>query len=425
MPAVIQPVSPGSPAYGIGYKPVTVVKVDTATRIAITRDSYGQFEEVRCDLMKAKGNLPAPGEQWIIDRPYGQWMFGAIITGSTDGVVIPPENVTGLNDTLIAADTRVTNVADASLSRDNVLGGRATTLETNTTSQAVAKGDILAAPAAGTLNRLAVGAANTVLTPDATTPTGLAYKAPLALVTPLTGATATGRYVGQTSTAAAPTTGTFVVGDWVRDVNGLVWVCSVAGTPGTWVSGANSRLTTAESNISANSTSITNNSTNITNNYNALRGSGKHIWYCDTSPQLDGGGGDLLLTTWTQYYSDGIAALGAGNGLFQFRTAGKWALMATVDSDAGTFGNMNVWVVPGNPAPWGPAANGWLINRAYRGSGSAGAGYLSQSVNWTGRVAVADKDQAFALHVRWYCNTAAMQNCTMNYRMMLEYLGPI
>lgn len=52
--------------------------------------------------------------------------------------------------------------------------------------------------------------------------------------TGLTGATAASRYVGATA-SGAPTSGTFAVGDYVIDESGLVWICTVLGTPGTWV----------------------------------------------------------------------------------------------------------------------------------------------------------------------------------------------
>ena len=60
----------------------------------------------------------------------------------------------------------------------------------------------------------------------------------------LTGATAASRYVGATA-SGAPTTGTFAVGDFVMDQTGMSWVCTVAGSPGTWIapivdSGSNS-----------------------------------------------------------------------------------------------------------------------------------------------------------------------------------------
>lgn len=50
----------------------------------------------------------------------------------------------------------------------------------------------------------------------------------------ITGAlSATTRYVGSTA-AGAPTSGTFVLGDWVVDQAGSIWVCTVGGSPGTW-----------------------------------------------------------------------------------------------------------------------------------------------------------------------------------------------
>jgi len=55
------------------------------------------------------------------------------------------------------------------------------------------------------------------------------------LLTGLTGATGTGRFVGFTAAAGAPTTGTFAVGDWAFDsFTPTIWVCITAGTPGTW-----------------------------------------------------------------------------------------------------------------------------------------------------------------------------------------------
>lgn len=50
----------------------------------------------------------------------------------------------------------------------------------------------------------------------------------------LTGATAATRYVGATA-SGAPASGTFAVGDFAIDQTGSVYICTVAGTPGTWV----------------------------------------------------------------------------------------------------------------------------------------------------------------------------------------------
>lgn len=49
----------------------------------------------------------------------------------------------------------------------------------------------------------------------------------------LTGATAAARYVGGTA-SGAPVAGTFAVGDVAVDQTGKLWVCTGAGTPGTW-----------------------------------------------------------------------------------------------------------------------------------------------------------------------------------------------
>lgn len=65
--------------------------------------------------------------------------------------------------------------------------------------------------------------------------TDLALKAPLAgpFAPSTTGATAASRYVGATA-SGSPATGTFAIGDFVVDRTGKIWVCTTAGTPGTW-----------------------------------------------------------------------------------------------------------------------------------------------------------------------------------------------
>lgn len=49
----------------------------------------------------------------------------------------------------------------------------------------------------------------------------------------LTGALDDARFVGGT-TSGPPVSGTFSVGDYVVDQSGAVWICTVAGSPGTW-----------------------------------------------------------------------------------------------------------------------------------------------------------------------------------------------
>jgi len=57
--------------------------------------------------------------------------------------------------------------------------------------------------------------------------------APAYTATGLTGATAASRYVGATA-SGAPVTGTFAIGDFIVDQTAKIWVCTAAGSPGTW-----------------------------------------------------------------------------------------------------------------------------------------------------------------------------------------------
>ena len=51
----------------------------------------------------------------------------------------------------------------------------------------------------------------------------------------LTGAVAVSRYAGATA-SGAPGSGTFAVGDFIIDRSGTIWLCTAAGSPGTWTS---------------------------------------------------------------------------------------------------------------------------------------------------------------------------------------------
>lgn len=55
-----------------------------------------------------------------------------------------------------------------------------------------------------------------------------------AMVAGMPGASATGRYVGATTTGA-PTTGSFSKGDFISTQDGNMLACSVGGSPGTWL----------------------------------------------------------------------------------------------------------------------------------------------------------------------------------------------
>ena len=64
-------------------------------------------------------------------------------------------------------------------------------------------------------------------------------RAPGFQATGLTGSTASSRYVGAT-TSGAPASGIYVAGDFTIDQSGSVWICTAAGSPGTWAKAGSS-----------------------------------------------------------------------------------------------------------------------------------------------------------------------------------------
>jgi hypothetical protein len=78
----------------------------------------------------------------------------------------------------------------------------------------------------------------------------------------LTGATTATRYVGGTVNSA-PASGTFAKGDFVVDQSGTIWVCTTAGTPGTWTTTISSHLSlrSASATVTRNETTIFSGST--------------------------------------------------------------------------------------------------------------------------------------------------------------------
>jgi hypothetical protein len=88
----------------------------------------------------------------------------------------------------------------------------------------------------GTANEITASASTgavTLSTPQAiATTSSVTFKS--AAMGGLTGATAASRFAGGTS-SGAPASGTFAVGDFIIDQTGKVFICTIAGTPGTWV----------------------------------------------------------------------------------------------------------------------------------------------------------------------------------------------
>lgn len=121
------------------------------------------------------------------------------------------------------------------------------------------RGDLITR-GASVIGRLAVGASGTFLKSDGTDPSW-GTSAQKFSATGDTGATAGGAFVGAT-TSGAPTTGTHAVGDFVVDRTGTMWICTTAGTPGTWttpfgIGGSEVGLGSASSNALSGDVTLT------------------------------------------------------------------------------------------------------------------------------------------------------------------------
>lgn len=114
----------------------------------------------------------------------------------------------------------------------------------------------------GSPTRLPVGGIDSILQSNGTDPFWTTSPTLLGIITAyvfktsgLTGASAATRYVGGT-VSGAPVSGTFSVGDFVVAQDGIVWVCTVAGSPGTWVGLMVNPITTKGDIIAGNASGV-------------------------------------------------------------------------------------------------------------------------------------------------------------------------
>lgn len=78
-----------TPIQGLSSMVVTVLSVQN--NVALVRDQMTRQYQIRRDFQRAKGPWPEAGEQWIVDKSFGnEWTFAMIITPSLTPIARPP-----------------------------------------------------------------------------------------------------------------------------------------------------------------------------------------------------------------------------------------------------------------------------------------------------------------------------------------------
>jgi len=155
--------------------------------------------------------------------------------------------------------------------------------------------------------------------------------------TGLPGATAASRHAGATA-SGAPVSGTFAVGDFIIDQSGNEWVCTVAGTPGTWMALRNATQ------LQGAAVSATAPTSNQVLTYN----SGTSSW----TPTTPAAG---ALTTSTVFLSSN-KSLSAGsntNVTSISLAAGTWLISAQALGYYGGSGYVSIWLGPNSASTTG------------------------------------------------------------------------
>lgn len=203
----------------------------------------------------------------------------------------------------------------------------------------------------------------------------------------LTGATSPTRFVGG-AVSGPPTAGTFAVGDFVITQDGRVYVCSVAGTPGTWVTGYGGG--------------------SLRSGWNQIGVNGN--------------------ASGTRYVISGLGAVAGvqaspatmSAGVVTLHKAGNWALTLMARSDNGA-PHFSLLEMSWPNGAWAPVFD-VLTDKSYAGAGFPGGGEIIQVMSWTGYVTSAQANAALTLAIT---NTTsdASQLTGLNFWFIAEYLG--
>jgi len=384
-PLVVVPQIGGTASYG----PLPSAVPDLAVGEVVLVTSLGVSRDQLVVLGRMAGRVPEVGEiPGLATRLAGIDALDATQNGRLGSV--ESKNT--------EQDGRLGNVETVNTTQGGAITSNTTaitTLRADTVGKVSTKGDLLVANAAGVVVRRPVGANDQVLTSDSTQSDGIAWKAVKGLPLGLAGAVEATRYAGATA-GGAPTAGTFAVGDFVLDrATGDAWLCTAAGTPGTWISrtkGSADRLT-------------------------LLEGYEKYGWTGSVTAVHET---LTLMTAWPTAAAGNSTRMVSPNttGQVTLGKAGRWSLSFSAYSDA-IYNGYTIIYMNWPSGGWLPIID--MADGRWRGAGFAGAGQSWQHADWTGWVTAAQAAQPIKLYVlQRNSNTE-----TVNYNtgLVANYLG--
>ena len=384
-PLVVVPQIGGTASYG----PLPSAVPDLAIGEVVLVTSLGVSRDQLVVLGRMAGRVPEVGEiPGLATRLAGIDALDATQNGRLGSV--ESKNT--------EQDGRLGNVETVNTTQGGAITSNTTaitTLRADTVGKVSTKGDLLVANAAGVVVRRPVGINDQVLTSDSTQSDGIAWKAVKGLPLGLAGAVEATRYAGATA-GGAPTAGTFAVGDFVLDrATGDAWLCTAAGTPGTWISrtkGSADRLT-------------------------LLEGFEKYGWTGSVTAVHET---LTLMTAWPTANAGNSTRMVSPNttGQVTLGKAGRWSLSFSAYSDA-IYNGYTIIYMNWPSGGWLPIID--MADGRWRGAGFAGAGQSWQHADWTGWVTAAQAAQPIKLYVlQRNSNTE-----TVNYNtgLVANYLG--
>jgi len=241
--------------------------------------------------------------------------------------------------------------------------------------------------------------------PSVASVVGLIEGQPYLTVTGVGNATTATRYVGGTANGA-PSSGTYAVGDFIVDQTGTIWVCTTAGTPGTWT-------TTISSHLQLRSATATVGRNEIT----LFSGSTASQTLTAPSNPIDGSNWTVInkaSVAVTLGFTPSMIALGSSSGVTTFSVPANGSYSFV------NYNGSQWYMVASNSADQLintlPVANGGTGVTTSTGTGSV---MLSQSPNLANLGGAAPAQIAFQNTGGTFTTTLAGSNVTANERLTL------